>query len=193
MTVTFESDSKLDIIGSACFAGTSVASLSFPASLSDLSIDALSKCECLQTVVFPPDSKLSKIGGLGELPNLITPIDIPASVEVICRQSFRRCGIPSVAFPPNSALRLIATRAFASSCLEEICIPGSVERIKDGAFSACQRLRKVEFVFESHLVHLGREAFADCIALTTIAIPSSAKSVDNRVLADGAKLAECDF
>jgi hypothetical protein len=105
--------------------------------------------------------------------SVLTTIEVPASVEVLCESCFYRCeSLTSVAFAANSTLRRIDESAFAGSSLTTIEVPASVEVLSNSCFSNCQSLTSVTFELNSKLHRIDESAFAES-GLTTIEVPAS--------------------
>jgi hypothetical protein len=113
----------------------------------------------LTSVTFELNSKLHQIEEHAFDWSGLTTIQIPASVEVLCKSCFSNCwSLTSVTFELNSKLRRIEESAFAESGLRTIQIPASVEVLCKYCFSNCESLTSVTFELNSKL----REVGADC-------------------------------
>ena len=136
-------------------------------------------------------------------------IDIPQSVESMNEAVFKNCtALTDVSFAPGSKLKRIGKESFYKCALESIEIPSNVECIGGAAFYECARLNEVLFAADSKLsiiedgyltpewetpmydniyndgVSDDREgAFADCIALQHINLPSGLKKVGSYAFA----------
>ncbi len=110
---------------------------------------------------------------------------IPATVTSIDRNAFDGCSsLRSVTFESGSQLTSIGYAAFRESGLTSIIIPASVTSISDKyeqsyAFQFCRSLRSVTFESGSQLASIGDYAF-QYTGLTSIIIPASVTSIDNR-------------
>jgi hypothetical protein len=102
----------------------------------------------------------SKLHGLEEsafAESGLRTIQVPASVEVLCKSCFGNCeSLTSGTFELNSKPQRIDESTFAGSGLKRIQVPASVEMLCKSRFSNCRRLASVTFESPSKL----REAAA---------------------------------
>ena len=188
----------LTAIGTQAFWGSSLVSISIPASVETIEGGAFCRCTALQTVTFEKGSQLKTIessvfSGCTSLTSIeipasvemiensafngctsLTTIEIPASVEEIRGYAFKGCtSLKTVTFEKGSKLKTISNGAFINcTSLTTIEIPASVETIRGGAFSDCTSLKTVTFEKGSQLLtvygYYAHGAFSDCTALTTV-------------------------
>jgi len=99
----------LTAIGTQAFWGSSLVSISIPASVETIEGGAFCRCTALQTVTFEKGSKLKTIksgsiwSGVFESCTSLTSIEIPASVETIGWIAFRNCtSLQTVTFEKGS-------------------------------------------------------------------------------------------
>ncbi len=78
------------------------------------------------------------------------------------------------------------------STIKSILLPSSLECIEEKSFATHSNLEKVDFVDydNSHLVRIGREAFASCESLREIRLPNSLLKIDSAVFAFCSSLQE---
>ncbi len=79
-------------------------------------------------------------------------------------------------FEIADTVETIAAGAFANhKSLTQVVIPDSVTKIEAGAFKGCAGLTKVEFTGTARMLGMtiGEEAFADCRALTNVALAAN--------------------
>lgn len=87
---------------------------------------------------------------------------------------FYNSSLTSLILPAN--ITSIGESSLVSSPITEISIPADVTLLNSACFSGCLNLSKV--IFEgSKIEKLGMNAFYDCIALKSIDIPSSVKTI----------------
>ena len=175
----------LTAIGTQAFWGSSLVSISIPASVETIEGGAFCRCTALQTVTFEKGSKLKTIksgsiwSGVFESCTSLTSIEIPASVETIGWIAFRNCtSLQTVTFEKGSKLKTIETYVFYCTSLTSIEIPASVETIEEDAFLGCSSLKTVTFEKGSKLKMIQYNTFRDCTSLTTIEIPASVETVE---------------
>lgn len=99
----------LTAIGTQAFWGSSLVSISIPASVETIEGGAFCRCTALQTVTFEKGSKLKTIGSDVFLNcTSLTMIEIPASVETIEDQAFEGCSLlATVTFEKGSQLKTV--------------------------------------------------------------------------------------
>lgn len=66
----------------------------------------------------------------------------------------------------------IGAGAFENSAISSVTVPSNINRIGDDAFSNCESLESADFSATSN-VTFGYGAFADCISLTDVALPTA--------------------
>ena len=223
-TVTFEKGSRLKTIGNnAYYRCTSLTSIEIPASVETIEKKAFMHCSSLATVTFEKGSQLKTIAGdsydgaFSDCSSL-TSIEIPASVETIGKEAFKRCSsLATVTFEKGSQLKIIGGGYSSSShfgtysdyygafsdcsSLTSIEIPASVETIEATAFKRCSKLTTVTFEKGSQLKTIGggysssyyHGAFSDCSSLTSIEIPASVETVEAAAFSDCSQLATVTF
>ena len=157
----------LTAIGTQAFWGSSLVSISIPASVEEIRGSAFFGCSSLKTVTFEKGSKLKTVAGFSHCTSLTT-IEIPASVETIGQYAFNDCtSLHTVTFEKGSKLKTIGSDVFLNcTSLTMIEIPASVETIEDQAFEGCSLLATVTFEKGSQLKTV--DGFSNCTALTTV-------------------------
>ena len=157
----------LTAIGTQAFWGSSLVSISIPASVEEIRGSAFFGCSSLKTVTFEKGSKLKTVAGFSHCTSLTT-IEIPASVETIGQYAFNDCtSLHTVTFEKGSKLKTIGSDVFLNcTSLTMIEIPESVETIEDQAFEGCSLLATVTFEKGSQLKTV--DGFSNCTALTTV-------------------------
>ncbi len=223
-TVTFEKRSRLKTIGNnAYYRCTSLTSIEIPASVETIEKEAFMHCSSLATVTFEKGSQLKTIAGdsydgaFSDCSSL-TSIEIPASVETIGKEAFKRCSsLATVTFEKGSQLKTIGGGYSSSShfgtysdyygafsdcsSLTSIEIPASVETIEATAFKRCSKLTTVTFEKGSQLKTIGggysssyyHGAFSDCSSLTSIEIRASVETIEAAAFKRCSKLTTVTF
>lgn len=129
-------------IGEYAFAGTALASVTIPASVTILCEGAFRGIIDLVNVTFAEISALQTIAS-GAFKNCdgLQEIVIPASVVEIGDAAFYNCTVLYfVQFAECSLLDWIGDDAFAHSGLEEIVLPALLWHIGENAFAGCEEL-----------------------------------------------------
>jgi hypothetical protein len=101
----------------------------------------------------------------------VSVIQIPSSIEVICKGAFAFSQIDQIQFCGRPSVTHFESEAFVGATLKKIVIPKSVELIDPYCFSQCRSLSEVLFESGSRLRKIGRNAFAR-IGIKVISIPS---------------------
>ena len=177
----------LTAIGTQAFWGSSLVSISIPASVETIEGGAFCRCTALQTVTFEKGSKLKTIETYVFYCTSLTSIEIPASVETIEEDAFLGCSsLKTVTFEKGTQLKTLDGFAGCTS-LTTIEIPASVETIGGSAFEDCTSLQSVMFEKGTQLKTIEggyqgrRSAFYNCTSLTKIEIPASVETIGNNI------------
>ena len=110
--------------------------------------------------------------------NLLTSIEIPASVTSIGDYAFNNCtSLISIEIP--ASVTSIGNRAFNSCALTSIVIPDSVTSIGTSAFTNCSKLTSV--VIGDSVKSISDYMFNSCTSLTSVVIPDSVTDIRNGV------------
>ena len=199
-SITFASDSKLEVIGESAFKSCSaLKSITIPASVTAIGEGAFYGCSNLATVSFADVSALPTIGedafketacideeGVLYFGNIafkyygyddaadVTIKDGTVTIYDYC--FYNNSSLKSVTIP--ASVTTIGEGAFDScEALESITIPASVTSIGDDAFDSCEKLESITFASGSKLEVIGDDAFECCSALKSITIPASVTSI----------------
>lgn len=123
-------------IGNWWFWGSGVESITIPASVKEIGIEAFYNCENLRKVTFAEGSGLKKIKAGSFCKTEIERMFIPRGVEEIQENAFLECkNLKEVVFEKESTLKTIGKEAFRNcSSLAEICLPEGLEKIYLHAF-----------------------------------------------------------
>lgn len=81
-------------------------------------------------------------------------------------------------FASEGNLEKIGAGSFHDTLISNLTIPKSVTEIQEGAFSNCQRLRKVSFEEESKVKTIEEYVFFGCINLTEVSLPKGLESIE---------------
>lgn len=197
-------------------------SITIPASCETIGASAFSCCRSLESVVFESGSQLKTIGRRGysssgafEECAALKAITIPASCETIGASAFYNCrSLETVVFEQESRLNAICggyvwENSYGAFCnctaLKSITIPSSCSEIGASAFKNCKSLETVLFEPDSKLLLIEggtyyedqeiifHGAFVDCIALKSISIPASCKTIGLSAFKNCASLESVSF
>lgn len=211
-TVSFPS--TLTSIGQNAFREcTGLSAVTVPATITTMGIDAFSwsgvktvdvycnelaqgafwQCTSLENVTI--HEGVTVLGhGCFESCAKLTTVDIPKSVTTISKQAFYKCTLlATVNFAANSELTNIGINAFRETALTTMTIPQSVTLIDTEAFRSCQKLSSVTFAAGSKLTTINTSAFADCVLLSSFAMPDMLTTLGNTVFYNCQKLESITF
>ena len=158
---------EVKIIDDGCFSNIhNLHTVTIPASVKEIGINAFGNCLSLKKVKFAENSKLEKIEG----------------------NSFTYCIALTDISIPESVTKINAGAFFHCEKFQNITIPSSVTIIGDNAFGWCVGLKEVTFGQQSKLSDIGIAAFGNCENLTKITIPESVNYIDHGIFGGCKKL-----
>lgn len=156
-SVTFESGSKLQSIGSNAFYGNRFTEITIPKSVTSISQDAFNNNYSFANIyVEAGNTKFKSVNGVlytSAGAEWIRPYASTAKRELV-----------------EGVTELTADFYKGDTSITEITIPKSVEKINSNAFEGCTSLKTIKFVSGSKLKKIGSEAFKNT-ALTSIVLP----------------------
>jgi hypothetical protein len=133
--IIFESNSRLQRIGSEAFCWTLLKHITIPSSVEQIGMACFSSCEALSTVVFEANSKLLRISNGVFAKTRIREIIIPSSVEVLERRCFSGCkNLSDIKFESGPKLKEIQEEAFLECEIGKLEIPSTCETLTGGSF-----------------------------------------------------------
>ena len=145
-SISFPSDSEIQIIGEYAFSQSSIEVFFLPANVMQIEKYAFFKCINLKNVVIPFISKLTSISQYLFSETSIESIFIPRHVKVIGAGAFFSCKhLTRIAIGANSELEAIENYAFYHTLIEEITIPWKVSKL-DSFFYRADKLKSVKIV-----------------------------------------------
>ena len=186
------------------FAGVKLESVSIPASVTNISSNAVSSKTIKEYVVSPDNPKfcainkmiLTKDGeelvcgvsgdvkipeGVKRIPGwafsntTVTSVEIPVGLESLGDGAFDDCTeLKSVSISPG--VKVIPAFAFQGCLsLERVDLPPGVTNINAYAFEGCKSLKSI--VIPEGVVQLEHHSFANCANLESVTIPSTVKYI----------------
>ena len=154
--------SSVKTIGESAFQGTKLASISFPASLTEIGKSAFYNLDSLTEITFPADSELTTIGETAFYHCDMTELNLPNSLEEIGEDAFKYCAqIKTITWPQNNPKFTTIRGFYGSSGLENSVlrnIPSSVTTIADNAF---YQTHFSEIYISPFISTIGKNAFAN--------------------------------
>lgn len=114
----------------------------------------------------------------------LTSVTLPASMKCVGKSAFFRCtNLQSVTFAEGGTEPLvISAQSFSRTALTSIHIPARTAAIGESAFSA-SALANITFDNESKLSYIGDAAFESTQLTSVVSLPSSLRTMGNRVFA----------
>jgi hypothetical protein len=167
------------IKGYAFYKNTAITSVSFPASITNMSeVSIFEGCTSLESA----DLSASVIASLGSsttggitfkgCTNLATVL-LPNTLTTIGPSAFYGCtALTSITLPSSLTATAFGTMAFYQSGLVSITIPSGVTVIANELFNSCANLEKVDLpgTLPASGTSIGRLSFANCTSLTTLIV-----------------------
>lgn len=172
---------KVAEIRSSAFANcSSLASVTFPSSLTKIGNNAFQNCTALQSAVIP--NSVTSIGNNAFAGcSALTQATLPESLAKISSSMFSNCK-SLIAIDIPSSVNYIDSYAFSGcSSLISVVIPEGVTTLRANAFSYCSSLKSISI--PSTITSLSDNLLAYCSNLTTVTLPSTLTSVGNWVFA----------
>lgn len=136
-----------EVIGHEAFAGSAIAKLTIPDSVTAINDRAF--CQCEQLV----------------------EINIPNSVAKIGRSAFSQCRSLIEFVIPEAIDRIDSWMFYGCESLVSVTLPSNLIGIEDGAFYGCTALKNIELPNSTNW--LGEQAFAYCNSLTKVVLPGT--------------------
>ena len=165
-SVTFPE--SLTSIGSAAFYSTGLGTVTIPKGVTEIGGAAFERCGNLKTVTIPEG--VTKIGSSAFAYSGLTELTLPSTIREMS-QSFYGCE-NLAKLNLTGGITTLGSSFYSCPALKEVHIPGSVKSIGYSDFSRCTNLETVTIGEGTEEIQ-----FQDCEKLSSITIPSTAKSV----------------
>lgn len=190
------SNSNLTTIGNVVFQGcSSLKSLVFPDSVTDMGLYSFQSCSSLESVSLSKNLKTFDINSF-QYCSALTELTIPNCVTIIEDYCFSGCDSLTTLIIPDSVTTIRPYSLSSSTripALETVYIGAGVSVIGDGAFQGCRNLKSVTFAETGADCTLGSYCFSDCTALETIALPGRVKSLGDSCFYNNSSLKSVTF
>ena len=176
--------------GAQAFSDCFFKDVLIPSSVEVIDDECFASCPNLSNVQFCPNSNLKTIGKRAfYLCRNLTEFSLPSGVDVIGGGAFLGCNIDR--FTENSKFScsnglLVNTDCHLLGMLRELsvlCVPDFVTCVEDGSFENCLSVKRVIFANDSHVLRLGKRAFARSM-IEDVVFPQSLVVVDDECFAD---------
>ena len=143
-SITFESNSNLEVIEEDAFSYSSIESISIPPRVKSIKKNAFYSSQ-LKYVYFQPNSELEMIGKNAFSRTEIESISIPSNVTLIANHAFEYCEeLTKVIISENSKLQIIGKKAFQGTAIKNFFIPANIVELKDGCFDYTTSLKEIK-------------------------------------------------
>ncbi|MCH5351372.1 MAG: leucine-rich repeat domain-containing protein [Clostridiales bacterium] len=195
---------------------TSVKSIVFPLTVSEIGEYAFAYCRSLERMTLPNTLKVIHSDTFLGCSSL-SALNVPVSVELIEYGAFEDSGITRLSVPQNTALvngSLYGMRSIETLVLHDIVLDGSpvalsalfgggtvaslktlevaeLTEIKERAFSGFTGLETVRL--GGNLTEVGNNAFDGCSSLKNVSLPSTVTAVGSRAFLDCYALTELTY
>ena len=195
-------------IGDAAFAFSDLASVTIPATVTNIGASAFVNCDALTSISIP--NSVTHIGkGAFEDCSALSSVSIGNGVAVINHRTFYRCTALTSIIIPNSVTSIIESAFGECAALTSVTIGSGVTNIGKWVFCGCRSLKTMvvrngntmydsrnncnaiietgsntliagcqNTVIPNGVTNIGLYAFDDRKGLTSIIIPASVRSID---------------
>lgn len=156
--------------------GTSLRTVSIPASLETLGNAVFSGCNKLTTVNIPTNCSLTEIPENTFRDCSVQSITLPENLVRIGDAAFSGCKLTSIEFPPS--LAEIGHYGLGGNRFTKIVLPSHVKEVGVGAFSGNSYL--TDFIFSPEgVTTISNGLFGNCEQLVNVTIPEGITSIQN--------------
>lgn len=183
----------VETIGRAAFYGSSVTSVTIPASVTEIGANAFAGCTNLTSVNYKGDwSKLTIQSGNPAVQDAaneqlfdfkFTPDN---TAVIVTRYNGTAADVTIPSRYKGKPVTMIDHAAFFNSVVTSVTIPDSVTSIGDNAFGFCSQLTNISI--PNSVTSIGFSAFAHCTSLKSITLPSSLSSISEALFSGCSQL-----
>jgi hypothetical protein len=204
-TVTFESGSRLAIIGKDAFLCCSaLSSICIPSSVERLPYRCFEGCESLYMVTFESDSHLSSIGDFAfSQCTFLSVFAIPPRLRELGKFALGHVNLREISVATgNRHFKMVDEFLMYYECasIKKYCgpgnavtIPASLETFEVGCFAEYETIWTVRFEPGPRLSSMGESSFSNCWFLSSSCIPSSVESLGENCFCDCESLSSVTF
>ncbi len=191
-SISFESGSLLENIGSEAFRATALTAVVIPEKVVNIGASAFYEISTLASLTFEPNSSLTSIGSNAFKGTAITSLEVPKSVITIEGYAFYSANaLEELTFEDESSLTSIGTNAFRGTAITSLEVPKSVITIEDRAF-IISSLTALTFESVSSLETIKEYAFYTC-DIKTLQLPASLKTIGQYAFMGNSKMTSLTF
>lgn len=174
---TFPTD--IEVIGKNAFSNSTITELILPASVKKIEEGAFYGCSNLEKVTL--NEGLETIGKNAFSETGIKEIIVPKSVKTLEAGAFANSMFLTTV-TLQEGLETIGEYVFTRTAIKSIVLPNTVKKIAKEAFVYCGELTSV--TLNEGLETIEDEAFSDCLSLTEIILPSSIKTLGQKLFSN---------
>jgi hypothetical protein len=198
----FESGTQLREIGEQAVMGCgSLTTFSVPPSVEILGRRCLEDCTKLAEITFAECSRLRRIGERAFAATNLASITIPASTEEINGSAFVESPFCDIRVAPGSRNFMVQGNSLMNADgteivryfgrESEVIVLMTVRVLRESCFESCKHIERVVFTSGSKLVRIGRFAFCECEAMTSIEIPAPVEVIEREAFSNCNGLEYC--
>lgn len=185
-TITFEADSRLELIGESVFRSLSaLKSIRIPASVKTIGAECFMNDYNLATVTFEANSVLSSIGKSAFSSTKLQSIVVPDSVTSLGDAVFDKCVMTNVTLPSGL---ITVGNAFSGSAIGSVSISDSSTNFKavDGVLFSKDGTKlyyypagktDTSYIVPSSVTSIGEKAFANHRYIINVTIPNTVTEI----------------
>lgn len=165
---------KVTGIGTGAFKDcTGITSVTMPATLQDVSVDAFAGCTNLKTVNL--NYGLTYIYSSAFENTAITSVIIPDTVTYLGSSVFEGCTKLAYVTVGSGVTEIGGYTFNGCTSLSAVTLRGPVSKISYSAFKGCTSLTAAPLGY--YLTEIGDQAFYGCTSLTSVAVPNNVKTI----------------
>lgn len=169
----------IEVIGKNAFSNSTITELILPASVKKIEEGAFYGCSNLEKVTL--NEGLETIGKNAFSETGIKEIIVPKSVKTLEAGAFANSMFLTTV-TLQEGLETIGEYVFTRTAIKSIVLPSTVKKIAKEAFVYCGELTSV--TLNEGLETIEDEAFSDCLSLTEIILPSSIKTLGQKLFSN---------
>lgn len=157
----------VEILGSACLAGTNIKNIKLASNINKIETAALSNCTSLSSIIVDTEA-FSYADTICSGCKNLTNVELNNKCKGIPSSAFSNCtALKNINLPDT--VKKIGAKAFMDCIsLEQIKLPNTMEIIENNTFYNCEILKNIEL--PDSLEEIRQEAFGDCEKLGNIEI-----------------------
>lgn len=213
-----EFEEGIEAIPDAIFEGANITSVTIPATVTRIGIEAFSNCKLLESIDIP--DSVTEIGSSAfRSCSVLTSVKLPKDLTQLNAGTFNYCekldninipkletigqsetkdkseaiflGCPLSQIQFAEGTEAILANMFKNAAITSITIPETVTRIGDSAFEDCGVLKTIEI--PNSVTEIGSHAFKGCSELINVKLPQGLSKVSDETFCNCTKLESISF